>query len=158
MVNFKGGFAFNNEAAKVEVEQAPDGTLISCVNPVTGEGLNAGNSEEVITGTLAAPFGDHVIADLIAGFQAHDLSGEIFVDGSSMGFTNQIRLPLSYVGTGSGIGAETATISSSAVTLATQVNWRRDGVNQYRVYMSNTVVDLPGTLPTEVKLYHHPMP
>lgn len=39
MANFKGGFAFNNEAAKAEVEQAPDGTLISCVNPVTGEGI-----------------------------------------------------------------------------------------------------------------------
>lgn len=32
MANFKGGFAFNNEAAKVEVEQAPDGTLIIKVN------------------------------------------------------------------------------------------------------------------------------
>ena len=42
MANFKGGFAFNNEAAKVEVEQAPDGTLISCVNPVTGESLGGG--------------------------------------------------------------------------------------------------------------------
>lgn len=39
MANFKGGFTFNNEAAKVEVEQAPDGTLMSCVNPVTGESL-----------------------------------------------------------------------------------------------------------------------
>ena len=42
MANFKGGFAFNNEAAKVEVEQAPDGTLISCVNPVTGGSLGGG--------------------------------------------------------------------------------------------------------------------
>ena len=45
MANFKGGFAFNNEAAKVEVEQAPDGTLISCVNPVTGEELGGGGVE-----------------------------------------------------------------------------------------------------------------
>ena len=47
MANFKGGFAFNNEAAKVEVEQAPDGTLISCVNPVTGEELGGGGVGEV---------------------------------------------------------------------------------------------------------------
>lgn len=57
MVNFKGGFAFNNEAAKVEVEQAPDGTLISCVNPVTGESLGGSNNyKETYSGTMAAPF------------------------------------------------------------------------------------------------------
>lgn len=50
MANFKGGFAFNNEAAKVEVEQAPDGTLISCVNPVTGESLNAGKLQRSYNG------------------------------------------------------------------------------------------------------------
>lgn len=49
MANFKGGFAFNNEAAKVEVEQAPDGTLISCVNPVTGESLGGGGGAEIFT-------------------------------------------------------------------------------------------------------------
>ncbi len=53
MANFKGGFAFNNGAAKVEVEQAPDGTLISCVNPVTGESMSAGNYSETYTGTAA---------------------------------------------------------------------------------------------------------
>lgn len=53
MDNFKGGFAFNNEAAKVEVEQAPDGTLISCVNPVTGESLAGGNYSETYEGTAA---------------------------------------------------------------------------------------------------------
>lgn len=42
MANFKGGFTFNNEAAKVEVEQQPDGTLVSCMNPVTGEELSGG--------------------------------------------------------------------------------------------------------------------
>lgn len=52
MVNFKGGFAFNNEAAKVEVEQAPDGTLISCVNPVTGEELGGGGGFEPFSGTI----------------------------------------------------------------------------------------------------------
>lgn len=158
MANFKGGFAFNNEAAKVEVEQAPDGTLISCVNPVTGESLNAGNSEEVIEGTLEAPFGDHLIADLVAGFQSHELSGEIFVDGSSLGFPDPIRLPLSYFGNGVGIAAETASISASAVTAAVQANWTTIGATYYKAYMNNTVVSLPGTLSTEVKLYHHPMP
>lgn len=49
MANFKGGFAFNNEAAKVEVEQAPDGTLISCVNPVTGESLGGGGGGDYTT-------------------------------------------------------------------------------------------------------------
>lgn len=53
MANFKGGFAFNNGPAKVVVEQAPDGTLVSCVNPVTGQGLNAGNYSETYEGTAA---------------------------------------------------------------------------------------------------------
>jgi hypothetical protein len=52
MANFKGGFAFNNEAAKAEVEQAPDGTLISCVNPVTGESLGGGGSSDFSTATV----------------------------------------------------------------------------------------------------------
>jgi hypothetical protein len=37
----------------VEVEQAPDGTLISCVNPVTGEELGGGNYSETYEGTAA---------------------------------------------------------------------------------------------------------
>ena len=76
MANFKGGFAFNNEAAKVEVEQAPDGTLISCVNPVTGEELGGG-ATDVITGTVAAPFPDmtqdeydQLISDMADGHAA----------------------------------------------------------------------------------------
>ena len=47
MTNFKGGFAFNNEAAKVEVEQSPNGALISCINPVTGESMGGGNPNSV---------------------------------------------------------------------------------------------------------------
>ena len=57
MANFKGGFAFNNEAAKVEVEQAPDGTLISCVNPVTGESLGGGGGGGSVTISLTNPVG-----------------------------------------------------------------------------------------------------
>ena len=158
MANFKGGFAFNNEAAKVEVEQAPDGTLISCVNPVTGESLGGGNYSEVIEGTLAAPFGDYTISDLAASFQTGDISGVISVDGSSLGILDPIRIVLYSTIDPLAIVAESAGISQSAVSKAVQVNWRSDGVNQYRGYMSNTVIDLPGTLPTEVKLYHHPMP
>lgn len=52
MANFKGGFAFNNEAAKVEVEQAPDGTLVSCINPVTGEELGGGGGPVVTTANI----------------------------------------------------------------------------------------------------------
>lgn len=55
MANFRGGFAFNNEAAKVEVEQAPDGTLISCVNPVTEESLGGGGGS--VTIKLTNPVG-----------------------------------------------------------------------------------------------------
>lgn len=55
MASFKGGFAFNNEAAKVEVEQAPDGTLISCVNPVTGESLGGGGGGGSVTIKLTNP-------------------------------------------------------------------------------------------------------
>lgn len=56
MANFRGGFAFNNEAAKVEVEQAPDGTLISCVNPVTEESLGGGGGSVTIKLTNPAAF------------------------------------------------------------------------------------------------------
>lgn len=56
MANFKGGFAFNNEAAKVEVEQAPDGTLISCVNPVTGESLGGGDSSLFVEPVAGSSF------------------------------------------------------------------------------------------------------
>jgi len=81
MDNFKGGFAFNNEAAKVEVEQAPDGTLISCVNPVTGESLGGGGGDASVanvtfknvntslspTVTLATTFYSSTVGDASSG-------------------------------------------------------------------------------------------
>ena len=85
MANFKGGFAFNNEAAKVEVEQAPDGTLISCVNPVTGESLGGGGGGVLfehnvkLTNAAGSPKQFCYLA-----YQAGD-APMMFVYGSSLG-------------------------------------------------------------------------
>lgn len=171
MANFKGGFAFNNEAAKVEVEQAPDGTLISCVNPVTGESLNAGNSEEVIIGTLAAPFGDYLPVSIGRAIFNGGVSGFIEVDASSLGITDLIIIPIwcNYVddadveGTINGVMAMALTMDYSgdtpiSVSNATQLIWKTSVDYLLFGYINGQYFNLPGTLPTTVKLYHHPMP
>lgn len=86
MANFKGGFAFNNEAAKVEVEQAPDGTLISCVNPVTGESI--GGTTEVITGTAEVPFPDMTLDEynqLITDMASGHAAAVMIIDATATG-------------------------------------------------------------------------
>lgn len=88
MANFKGGFAFNNEAAKAEVEQAPDGTLISCINPVTGESLSGGGTTEVITGTADVPFPDMTSAEynqLIRDMYAGNAAATMIIDATALG-------------------------------------------------------------------------
>lgn len=92
MANFKGGFAFNNEAAKVEVEQAPDGTLVSCVNPVTGESLGGGeNYSKTYEGTAAEIIYEDA-EDLVELFNAGDVSISFTFDASAIGFSLPITL------------------------------------------------------------------
>ena len=87
MANFKGGFAFNNEAAKVEVEQAPDGTLISCVNPVTGESLGGGGGGEIFTPVFRIT--NHTGATKTVSFYTYYTSADGIVMGSrSQSITN----------------------------------------------------------------------
>lgn len=89
MANFKGGFAFNNGPAKVEVEQAPDGTLISCVNPVTGESLAGANYSEAFEGT-AANLGINGIdpSDLESELRDGNCSMRIYFDTTAIGWTS----------------------------------------------------------------------
>lgn len=95
MANFKGGFAFNNEAAKVEVEQAPDGTLISCINPVTGESLAGGdNHSEQFEGTAAALFTNTDIGmdveEFVEAIRDHNASIRVSYDLSAMGLLEPV--------------------------------------------------------------------
>lgn len=115
MANFRGGFAFNNEAAKVEVEQAPDGTLISCVNPVTGESI--GGTTEVITGTAAAPFPDmtqdeydQLISDMADGHAA----AVMIIDATATGLGHLPTGLLGIVDENGGDGADYILIAQVA--------------------------------------------
>lgn len=167
MANFKGGFAFNNEAAKAEVEQAPDGTLISCVNPVTGESLNAENSSEVITGTTANPLPGVNIRELADAIEARNTSAIMDIDGSSLGVTDPIKLSLSpaQIITGGtlldrGVAVQAATIlSNNTLVMAIDARWfgANPVNNRQKVYMGGTAADFPA-VPTITTIYHHPMP
>lgn len=172
MASFKGGFAFNNEAAKVEVEQAPDGTLISCVNPVTGESLGGGggrNYKQVITGTLGNPFGDYTPVSIGRAIYNGGLSGIIDIDASALGVTNPIIMPLSFAandptdieGSIYGVMASSAEFQSRqgqpiGILNAAQLLWLTS--NEFSGYMDGQYFNLPSTLPTTVTLYWHPMP
>ena len=162
MANFRGGFAFNNEAAKVEVEQAPDGTLISCVNPVTGEGLNAGNSKEVITGTAAAPFGDYTVAELAAGLIAGDISIFANIDASALGISAPIKGPVYALTSGNTITMDGASFSSSPeLLMAYAALWDVNNAPSLRMYNNGTVTDASAymsAITSTVTIYHHPMP
>ena len=167
MANFKGGFAFNNGPAKAEVEQAPDGTLISCVNPVTGEGLNAGNSKEVITGTTADPLPGVKIRELADALEAGNASAIMNIDGTALGVTDRILLSVSttQIFTGDtlldlGVTVQAATIlSNNTLIMAVDTRWfgAYPANNKQKAYIGGTVADLPA-LPTVTNIYHHPMP
>lgn len=172
MANFKGGFAFNNEAAKVEVEQAPDGTLVSCVNPVTGESLGgADNYSQVIEGTLAAPFGNYQPVSIGRAIYNGGVSGLIAVDASSLGITAPIIIPLwigasdpsDIEGSINGVTASSVSMQYSGDTpvgtvSSAQLIWRTAVDYILAAYMGGQYVNLPDTLPTTVTLYWHPMP
>lgn len=103
MANFKGGFAFNNEAAKVEVEQSPNGALISCTNPVTGESMGGGNpnSVQVVEGTVGDifPVGTLTLEELAAlgsAMESNSASIILTIDATELGITDPVTVPLMF--------------------------------------------------------------
>ena len=180
MANFKGGFAFNNEAAKVEVEQSPNGALISCINPVTGESMGGGNpnSVQVIEGTVGDlfPVGTLTLEELEAleiAMESNSASIILTMDATELGITDPIIVPLmSYrqdemhnyyngavmtsgqsVASGLNISYELQ-FASPVLSVLTQVNIA-DG--------AGTITDLRTTIeqvniPTSTAIYWHPMP
>lgn len=162
MANFKGGFAFNNEAAKVEVEQAPDGTLISCVNPVTGESLSAGNSYEVITGTADAPFGDYTVIELAEALAAGNISIMASIDASALGIQNPIIGPIYQTLGADGLIMDGASFTSGpTLAMAYSTHWYADGRPQLFMYNSGTNTDATAymsAITSRVTIAHHPMP
>lgn len=112
MANFKGGFAFNNEAAKVEVEQAPDGTLISCVNPVTGEELAAGGI--FIKSASGSSFAGTVRQVTVGGNNITSMYPS--TAGATVEINTYSRYKLRSVSTESGINVPFTTISETSTT------------------------------------------
>lgn len=169
MANFKGGFAFNNGPAKVVVEQAPDGTLVSCVNPVTGESLNAENSKEEFTGFLSGilrnSFGS-TSADIITALQNGDISANIAVNASVIGADDFVApiCAVPYTGTMQpAVGFVYGGVSEEdyAIMLAT-FQWTGDtGASNLILINENGISSLMAyiqTIPCTLTIYHHPMP
>lgn len=162
MANFKGGFAFNNEAAKVEVEQSPNGALISCINPVTGESMGGGNpnSVQVIEGTLANPFGDIAMDELQAAVISGNATAILEFNASALGFGTQ-KTALYYY------GDEELTASYAGLTPAFSVayylRWNSASGDLEYAYVEEdgTVTDVKtaaASLPSTLTIYLHPMP
>lgn len=164
MANFRGGFAFNNEAAKVEVEQAPDGTLVSCVNPVTGQSMTGGNRKEVITSNALSPFGDYDIEELASEITAGNISVVVDFDANPLGMSAIVTAP---------ILADDSDLKASAVSLvlsggdptAVQMSFAACWPNGSTPYAFMTLLGV-GTnitaqmhdIPATTTIYHHPMP
>lgn len=164
MANFKGGFAFNNEAAKVEVEQSPNGALISCINPVTGESMGGGNpnSVQVITGTLANPFGDVNLAELITAFNTGGASIFIAIDATVIGQGVFPDAPMNWT-SDYGLSITGVTGNTSELLRAALINWSSiDGTLTYAVmYTGASGTDIESyasQMPTTLTIYWHPMP
>ena len=175
MANFKGGFAFNNEAAKVEVEQAPDGTLISCVNPVTGEDLNARNYVETFTGTANALTPLSAIPELsdpddfAALLASGDVDIEISFDMSALGGTILIgTVATTKLSDGTILTPKVQNIvingtNTADGSLVSHINFSRISgliVMDSYLYQSGSWVDMTthlSAIPTVTKIYHHPM-
>lgn len=167
MDNFKGGFAFNNEAAKVEVEQSPNGALISCINPVTGESMGGGNpnSVQVITGTLANPWGEEYSRAPFEAMILGNANAMITIDLSELG-AFEITAPVYLFGT----GQDAVIVSSGAVmgagasvANAYTINW--NVVSGALIYAGiNTdgegtdIASIASQIPTTLTIYWHPMP
>lgn len=167
MANFKGGFAFNNEAAKVEVEQSPNGALISCINPVTGESMGGGNpnSVQVIEGTLANPFGDVDINELmdalyVGADQTGDAHAIIAGDAAVLGF-GLLQQPVYCMNYRL---RSTAGDINEDGSLCNEIYWYLDGeqlaIHAY-IEQNGTLTNIASyasQIPTTLTIYWHPMP
>lgn len=167
MANFKGGFAFNNEAAKVEVEQSPNGALISCINPVTGESMGGGNpnSVQVIKGTAAVPFGIYA-ASIEQGLANGNCSGKIELDGTALGLGT---ITLNLRSNSGGIQADALSVGTSNCD-GTYVVWASNldfAILIACVFVADTegptvtITDMSehaSQIPTTLTIYWHPMP
>lgn len=175
MANFKGGFAFNNEAAKVEVEQAPDGTLISCVNPVTGESLGGGNYSEVITGTADSILTSTdlewlTMTALRQKIESHEIDVEIEFDLSAleagMKITSNVLVPKV---TGEDIGLYFSValdsplgiqgfISSFAGASGTPYVIQAANLSTITNGTATNITAYAANIPTKTTICYHPMP
>ena len=167
MANFKGGFAFNNEAAKVEVEQSPNGALISCINPVTGESMGGGNpnSVQVITGTLDNPFGDVNLTEL-----------ENAINNSSASFIMELDLSILAISTPAPLASSPIQLVSPYIvasqfriddngelTNAIYASWNSSNRELHSAWANyggaiNDMCDYASQIPTTLTIYWHPMP
>lgn len=166
MANFKGGFAFNNGPAKAEVEQAPDGTLISCVNPVTGESLNAGNYSEIITGTAADIFhtNNYDTTVLASGLLDGSISALATVDCTALG-KGTYTIPLTsreILSSPVIMGMYTELEAVDPFAVEAYWYWTEDtSARGMWSYDQNGIVpltDYMSLLPASITIYHHPMP
>lgn len=174
MANFKGGFAFNNEAAKVEVEQSPNGALISCINPVTGESMGGGNpnSVQVITGTLDNPFGSEgleLMYNLSDAIKLGNASAKLSFSGESMGYPRTFIAPIvetDYHKTGimlatpKNIPADIVALWAEWSPVNNMINsecimWNSDNHSFEPVYLPEEQML---AISTTLTIYWHPMP
>ena len=168
MANFKGGFAFNNEAAKVEVEQSPNGALISCINPVTGESMGGGNpnSVQVIEGTAEHFWGD-LDFDVLCNAIINGNASAIIVLDLTVLSLGSLKLSINASTTTSdrcAMDAMYAIGSAYNLTNAARGYWEpsRDNYISFNMYASDgTGTDITSyapQIPTTLTIYWHPMP
>lgn len=178
MANFKGGFAFNNEAAKVEVEQSPNGALISCINPVTGESMGGGNpnSVQVITGTMASVWDDLPIEDgnrFAELFRQGGVSAQMVGDLTALG-ESEIKLSTcnSFITTQDNSNIASIVFGNLRLNnppfmaFETIFSWELTSNGYIKAvgiysYINGEVIDISehaSQIPTTLTIYWHPMP
>lgn len=168
MANFKGGFAFNNEAAKVEVEQEADGTLVSCINPVTGKSLAGGeNYVETFEGTAAELLRADVnfTTDFVNALRDGNISIVIDMDLTAFSFPS-ITLnifPRGSVGIGQNITVGDDINGTTCSIRAGNIDLETGSLYCDSLLLITNGVTTDGTkyassIPTVTTIYHHPMP
>lgn len=176
MANFKGGFVFNNEAAKVEVEQSPNGALISCINPVTGESMGGGNpnSVQVIEGTLESVWNDLSTEDASRfdeAFNQGGASAQLVCDLSNFGVGDAVKLSAYFVDASPLPTIEFGTLyitNTPHSALEVDFVWTSDSGTGTHIkllniarFLNNEITDMSEyapLVPTTLTIYWHPMP
>lgn len=169
----KGSIRFDNDInIEVDVDKSAEegAKLTSAVNLVDGQEIGGagGNYKEVITGTAAAPFGDYSAADLATALYNNDIHADISLDGSALGITTEIILPVNnFDETPDFISARSLALTFSggtptAIYQATDLGWNLDGSLRFAaMYAGGTLTDVSAygsVIPTVLTIYHHPMP